>query len=108
MAEWLMVPENNVNAAHIIWANRRAAGLDPWGAWSVYNNGSYRNHLGRANAALIEALGSDVIAAPPDFEPEPLDVAGQAPHPDHLAQVGYDTGIYSWYLENFNPEEVMP
>jgi hypothetical protein len=108
IAEWLQNPENNVYAAHLIWTNRRAAGLDPWGAWSVYNNGSYRNYMGLANAALVEALGSDVIAAPADFEPEPLDVAKGAPHPDHLAEVGKDTGIFSWYFENLNPEEVIP
>jgi hypothetical protein len=106
MAEWLMVPENNVYAAHLIWTNRRAAGLDPWGAWSVYNNGSYRNHLGRANAALMEALGPDIIAAPAEFEPEPIDVAGKAPHPDHISETLWHTGIYAWYFEHFNPEEV--
>jgi len=107
MAEWLQNPENNVYAAHLIWTNRRAAGLDPWGAWSVYNNGSYRNYLGLANAALLDALGPDIIAAPLDYEPEPLDIAKDAPHPDHLAEVGRDTGIFSWYFENFNPEEVI-
>jgi len=53
LAEWLYQPANSAKAAKYI--------LDSQGfkAWSVYNNGAYRQFLNEAGAAVATALAAD-------------------------------------------------
>jgi hypothetical protein len=46
---WLFVPQNNATAA---W--QLSSRGTTWRPWVVYNNGSYRNYLGQASAAIFQ------------------------------------------------------
>ena len=62
---WLFNPDQNGSVAFMIWTGRKKAGLDPFTAWSVYNNGAYLNYMAQALAAVERALPGVPPTVPP-------------------------------------------
>jgi hypothetical protein len=106
IADWLLHPENNVRAAYAIYRTLKDRGADPWWPWSVYKFRTYERYWPDAVGVFNAILASPPPAELAPEEPDPIDFANTTPFPDRIAEIGRDTGIYAWFFENFNPEDV--
>jgi len=105
LAEWLYNPENCAQAAQLI--------LDSQGltAWSVYNNGSYREYENEANAAVTVARK---VTQPLDMRQiVAISIAPPLVHIDLadgsyiLTELGEIDAYGPWIRFNFTPVEAM-